>query len=149
MLKKYDHNDVAVLLAEDDDIEAEGIRRAFKKMKIKNPIFRVKNGLEALELLRSDVISVPRVVLLDLNMPKMGGLEFLQAIRNDELISDTIIFVFTTSKSEKDMVAAYKKNIAGYIVKSDLDKSLLDLVELLKSYWRAVEMPTSFESSTR
>lgn len=149
MLKKYDYNDVAVLLAEDDDIEAEGIRRAFKKMKIKNPIFRVKNGLEALELLRSDVISVPRVVLLDLNMPKMGGLEFLQAIRNDESISDTIIFVFTTSKSEKDMVAAYKKNIAGYIVKSDLDKSLLDLVELLKSYWRAVEMPTSFESSTR
>lgn len=134
-------DEINILLVEDDDIDAQGIKRAFKKQKITNPVTRARNGLEALEKLRSGELSKPRIVLLDIQMPKMNGLEFLKAIRDDEELKDTVVFVLTTSKSEEDMVAAYKKSIAGYIVKTELDTSFEQLIQLLRSYWRAIELP--------
>ena len=135
------YDDIKILLVEDDDIDVQGIKRAFKKQNITNPVIRARNGLEALEILRSGAIPKPRIVLLDIQMPKMNGIEFLAEIRKDETLKDSVVFVLTTSKSEEDIVAAYKKSIAGYIVKTELDTSFKQLIDLLKSYWQAIELP--------
>jgi len=136
------YNEVSILLVEDDDIDAKAVERGFKKLKLANPIIRTKNGLEALELLRSDeTVKKPYIILLDLNMPIMGGIEFLQHIRKDENLKNTIIFVLTTSAADQDLVAAYNENIAGYIVKSDVKGGFDEVMQLLDCYWRVVMLP--------
>ena len=133
----------SILLGEDDDIDAKAVERGFAKLKLANPIIRTKNGLEALELLRQpDAIQRPYLILLDLNMPIMGGLEFLKIIRQDEELKNTIIFVLTTSSADQDLVAAYNENIAGYIVKSDVKGGFDKVIKLLDCYWRVVMLPT-------
>ncbi len=141
MEKKY--NEVTILLVDDDEVDVMGILRAFKKMRIANPVVRVKHGAEALEKLRGPLADVPVIVLLDLNMPIMNGFEFLEVLRDDPELIGTVVFVLTTSKSDEDLLAAYNKSIAGYVVKSDLDTSFQNLTELLTSYWRVIEFPHS------
>ncbi|MEJ6120455.1 response regulator [Vibrio sp. 2-Bac 85] len=137
------YGEVSILLVEDDDIDAKAVERGFAKLKLANPIMRTKNGLEALELLRQpDAIPRPYLILLDLNMPIMGGLEFLKIIRQDEELKNTIIFVLTTSSADQDLVAAYNENIAGYIVKSDVKGGFDKVIKLLDCYWRVVMLPT-------
>jgi len=137
-----DYGEVSILLVEDDDIDAKAVERGFAKLKLANPIVRTKNGLEALELLRQpDAIQRPYLILLDLNMPIMGGLEFLKIIRQDEELKNTIIFVLTTSSADQDLVAAYNENIAGYIVKSDVKGGFDKVINLLDCYWRVVMLP--------
>ena len=136
------YNEVSILLVEDDDIDAKAVERGFKKLKLANPIVRTKNGLEALELLRSeDTVKKPYLILLDLNMPIMGGIEFLQHIRKDKNLKNSIIFVLTTSAADQDLVAAYNENIAGYIVKSDVKGGFDEVMQLLDCYWRVVMLP--------
>ncbi|GAA0812394.1 response regulator [Colwellia asteriadis] len=130
-----------ILLVEDDDIDAMGVERAFKKLKIGNPIVRAKDGVIALELLKSGSIDKPYIMLLDLNMPRMGGLELLAELRNDKNLKNSVVFVLTTSKDDEDKLAAYDKNIAGYIVKEKLQHGFDELVKLLDHYWRIVELP--------
>jgi len=137
-----DYKEVSVLLVEDDDIDAKAVERGFKKLKFVNDIIRVKNGLDALELLRDPkVLARPYLILLDLNMPIMGGVEFLKHIRQDDKLKDSIIFVLTTSSADEDVVAAYNENIAGYIVKSDVKAGFNKVLELLDCYWRVVMLP--------
>ncbi len=137
------YGEVSILLVEDDDIDAKAVERGFAKLKLANPIVRTKNGLEALQLLRQpDAIQRPYLILLDLNMPIMGGLEFLKIIRQDEELKNTIIFVLTTSSADQDLVAAYNENIAGYIVKSDVKGGFDKVIKLLDCYWRVVMLPT-------
>ncbi|MBU2863683.1 response regulator [Reinekea forsetii] len=145
MSKDLSYNQVNILLIEDDEIDAEIVRRAFKQLRIANPVTRARNGQEGLDILRNNTIDKPRIVLLDLNMPVMNGFEFLDAIRDDDDIKDTVIFVLTTSKSQADLLAAYKKNIAGYIVKSELDSGFESLINMLTSYWRIIELPAHEE----
>jgi len=136
----------SLLVVEDDDIDAKGIERAFKKLKVANPIYRVKDGLEALALLRGEAgltaLEKPYIILLDLNMPRMSGIEFLEAIRHDSTLYDTIVFVLTTSKADQDRTAAYKNNVAGYIVKSDVQHGFYNVLDLIDNYWKIVELPT-------
>jgi len=134
--------EVSILLIEDDDIDAKAVERGFRKLKLANPIVRTKNGREALELLRNtDTVQSPYLILLDLNMPIMGGLEFLQNIRKDDDLKSSIIFVLTTSSADQDLVAAYNENIAGYIVKSDVKGGFDKVIKLLDCYWRVVMLP--------
>ena len=134
-----------VLLVEDDEIDVAGIRHAFRKLKIANPITTASDGLEALEVLRgkgdNKPLPAPYVILLDLNTPRMNGLEFLEELRRDPKLQKAIVFVLTTSRSDEDMTASYRKNIAGYIVKEEAGQSFVKLVELLDHYWRIVELP--------
>ncbi|WP_425667787.1 response regulator (plasmid) [Vibrio tubiashii] len=132
---------VSLLLVEDDDIDAMGVERAIHAMKLLNPIFRARDGLEALERLRGGEIPSPYIVLLDLNMPRMNGLEFLSEVRNDETLCSMVIFVLTTSKRDEEVLAAYKKNVAGYIVKSAMSQGFNQVLSLLDNYWRIVELP--------
>lgn len=135
----YKH--ATILLVEDDDIDAMIVERAFKKLRIVNPIVRAKDGILALELLRSTTVSRPYIILLDLNMPRMGGLEMLEELRGDKNLTNNVVFVLTTSKDDEDKFAAYSQNIAGYILKESLQDGFDDLVKLLDHYWRIVELP--------
>jgi len=132
---------VTLLLVEDDDVDAKGVARALKQRRIANPLFRARDGIEALELLRGGKIPRPYLILLDLNMPRMGGLELIQTLRADKTLCDSVVFVLTTSKSDEDMAAAYRSHVAGYIVKSEIGSCFSDLVEMLDAYWQVVELP--------
>ena len=133
--------EVTLFLIEDDDIDAMSITRSFNKLFIGNEIIRASDGLEGLEMLRNDSVPSPYVILLDLQMPRLNGLEFLDEIRRDPKLSNSIVFVLTTSKSDEDMTASYKKNIAGYFVKEQVGEGCLDIVAMLEGYWTIVHFP--------
>lgn len=142
-----DAKTVQVLLVDDDDVDAEAIRRAFKKARIANPLYHVPHGMAALARLRGEdgepPLERPYIVLLDLNMPRMSGLEFLEAIRNSSDLNDSVVFVLTTSDDDRDKVAAYQQNVAGYMVKSKAGEDFINLIGMLDHYWRVIEMPPS------
>lgn len=140
-MDELNYKPAAILLVEDDDIDALSVMRAFSRLKIANPIVRAKDGIEALEILKNQEIEHPYLILLDLNMPRMGGLELLNTLRHDPSLESSVVFVLTTSKDDEDKLAAYKQHIAGYIVKEKLDDGFEDLVKLLDHYWRLVELP--------
>lgn len=135
-------SDVTLLLVEDDDVDAMTIERSFIKQHIANPIIRAYDGIEALELLRNNTVPRPMVILLDLQMPRMGGIEFLKELRADEALSDLVVFVLTTSESEIDMANSYKQHIAGYFLKEEVGEKLLGVVDTLDHYWKIVHLPS-------
>lgn len=134
-----------ILLIDDDEVDVMNVRRAFKKNNIVNPLYVAHNGLEGLELLRgSGGDSVPkdrRLILLDLNMPKMNGLEFLREIREDPELRNLTVIVLTTSDDERDKVEAYNLNVAGYIVKPVTFLSFVEAIAALNKYWSINELP--------
>ena len=137
-------NDVNILLVEDHAIDAEAIERAFRDARIANPIYVARDGVEALAALRGDgakPIPRPYLILLDLNMPRMNGIEFLRELREDEQLKSSIVFVLTSSDDDRDKSAAYKRQIAGYMVKSRAGEDFMDLIKLLDHYWRVIEFP--------
>lgn len=138
--------EVNILLVEDDELDVDAATRAFKKAKIANPIITAEDGKVALDYLRGENgrqrIARPYIVLLDLNMPRMTGLEFLEEVRNDPILTDSIVFVLTTSDADRDRWTAYEKHVAGYILKSNVGEGFIQLISLLDNYWKIVELPT-------
>jgi CheY-like chemotaxis protein len=131
-----------VLLVEDDEVDVMNVRRAFKKNHIANPLWVAGNGLEALEVLRGDEMPKERrLVLLDLNMPRMNGIEFLRELRADPELHGTPVVVLTTSDDERDRVEAYNLNVAGYILKPVTFMNFVEAMATLNKYWTLVEMP--------
>ena len=100
-----------ILLVEDDIVDQKTTERAFKMLKVTNPLEIAQNGLEALDFLEDPDKLLPCLILLDLNMPKMNGIEFLEIIKNDENLRRIPIVVLTTSNNEKDVIASY--NFSG------------------------------------
>ncbi len=137
--------EVTFLIVDDDDIDVELIKRAFTKLKIANPVIRAADGIEALEILRGEggreKIQPPYIILLDINMPRMSGLELLEEIRKDENLHRAVIFMLTTSDNEFDIAHSYDKNVAGYVVKSRVGSSFEEALKMLDHYWRIVELP--------
>ncbi len=138
---------VNILLVEDDEVDIMNVERAFKKAAIKNPLYIARNGIEALVMLRGGnekLIEVPnerRLILLDINMPKMSGLEFLQTIRADKALKLTPVVMLTTSNQDKDMIEAFDLNVAGYLLKPVTFSRFVDLMTTLNRYWASSEMP--------
>lgn len=138
---------VNILLVEDDEVDIMNVERAFKKAAIKNPLYIARNGIEALVMLRGGnekLIEVPnerRLILLDINMPKMSGLEFLQTIRADKALKLTPVVMLTTSNQDKDMIEAFDLNVAGYLLKPVTFSRFVDLMATLNRYWASSEMP--------
>ncbi len=131
---------MTILLIEDDDVDAEGIRRGFRKKKWPHPVIHVHDGIEALERLRLGIPG-PLLILLDLNMPRMNGIEFLRELRRDPELRQAIVFVLSTSNDIKDRKAAYSFNIAGYLLKSRAGKGYSNVAEIIETYKRNVEFP--------
>jgi CheY-like chemotaxis protein len=132
---------------EDDEVDVMNVLRAFKKINITNPVYVATNGIEALSMLRSSngeppqVPTVRRLILLDLNMPKMGGIEFLVELRSDPQLKPTPVVVMTTSNQDQDRVEAYNLNVAGYILKPITFTNFVELMATLNNYWTLCEMP--------
>jgi CheY-like chemotaxis protein len=137
-----DEKELNILLVEDDQVDVMNVKRAFKKNDITNPLWIVGNGVEALEKLRGGEIPLSRLlVLLDLNMPRMNGIEFLRALRADADLRHLPVVVLTTSDDERDRVEAYNLNVAGYIVKPVTFVNFCEAMSTLNKYWSLVEMP--------
>ena len=135
---------VHVLLIEDDEVDAEAVERGFRKQRISNPFVVVGNGVEALEKLREtgeNRLPRPYMILLDINMPQMNGLEFLTELRADPELRRSVVFVLTTSNNDEDKVAAYDAQVAGYLLKSRAGEDFVNVINMLDAYWRVVEFP--------
>lgn len=135
-----------ILLIEDDSVDVMNVQRAFKKNNITNPLHIAFNGVEALNMLRGTngkprLNPQPRIILLDINMPKMNGLEFLRELRNDPDLRSISVFIMTTSNDDQDKIEAYKLNVAGYILKPLSFEKFVNTVSILSSYWKLCELP--------
>ncbi len=144
-LHRQNYKEVTLFIVDDDDIDAIALERALRKLRLLNTVRRAHDGQEALNLLRAGEIPAPFIILLDLNMPRMNGLEFLQALRTDPMLTHAVVFVLTTSKSDEDLVAAYRKHVAGYVFKQHMDRDFLEVIGLVEHYWRLVELPVTKE----
>ncbi|MFA6179356.1 MAG: response regulator [Candidatus Methylopumilus sp.] len=142
---KQQYKEVTIFIVDDDDIDAIALERALRKLRLLNSVCRARDGQEALDMLRAGAIATPFIVLLDLNMPRMNGLEFLQVLRSDPSLTHAVVFVLTTSKSDEDLVAAYREHVAGYVLKQHMDRDFLEVIGLIEHYWRVVELPVTAE----
>jgi CheY-like chemotaxis protein len=133
---------LTIFLVEDDEVDVMNVRRAFKQHHIVKPLFVASDGIEALEKLRNgEIPKERRIVLLDLNMPRMSGIEFLREIRKDPDLCSTTVVVLTTSKDDQDVIDAYNLNVAGYLVKPVTFENFCALMAALEKYWSLVEFP--------
>jgi len=131
-----------ILLVDDDEVDVMTVKRAFQKANITNRLFVASNGVEALEMLRSGAVPASRrLVLLDLNMPKMNGLEFLREVRSDPALQSLTVVVLTTSNEDRDRVDAFQLNVAGYLLKPVTFHTFADVMATLNKYWTLMEMP--------
>ena len=131
---------VNILLVEDDEVDVMNVKRAFSKNNIKNDLFVAGNGVEALDMLRNSIVPLPRIIILDINMPKMNGIEFLKELREDESLKNISVFVMTTSNEDSDKINAYNLNVAGYTLKPLSFEKFISSVATLKDFWSLCEM---------
>ena len=135
----------SILLVDDDDVAAEAVVRGLAKNSMHCPIAVAEDGKAALQVLHgthpTTRIAKPYLVLLDLNMPRMNGFEFLRELRMDKELRGTVVFVLTTSGSDAERARAYEENIAGYILKSAVGPQLRGLARFLEEYRSAIVLP--------
>jgi CheY-like chemotaxis protein len=138
-----------ILLVEDDEVDVMNVQRALKKNGATATLYRAANGIEALAMLRNNSQIAAEnngrlLVLLDLNMPKMGGLEFLKELRADPALRSLPVVVLTTSMQDSDLVTAYRYNVAGYLIKPITFSSFVETIDVLNRYWSMSKMPSPF-----
>jgi len=133
-----------VLLVEDDTVDAMAVKKAFKYLRIKNNLVTVTNGEEALEHLRNKDNPRPQVILLDLNMPKMGGVEFMKIAKADDQLKGIPVVILTTSKAEQDRVETFNLGAAGYIMKPMNHDDFIDMMGKIHQYWEMTLFPESY-----
>lgn len=131
-----------ILLVEDDKVDAMAVKRALRDLKVANPLEHRTNGEEALEFLRANVDHPPAIILLDLNMPRMNGLEFLKIAKADATLRSVPVIVLTTSKEEQDRVASYDLGVAGYMIKPVDYPQFIEVIRTIHMYWTLSELST-------
>lgn len=137
-----DDHALNILLVDDDEVDVMTVKRAFSRANIANKLYVATDGIEALSLLRSDGIpAARRLVLLDLNMPRMSGIEVLREIRADPALHAITVVVLTTSNEDRDRVEAYQLNVAGYLLKPVTFHAFAEVMSTLNKYWTLMEMP--------
>jgi CheY-like chemotaxis protein len=137
---------INILLVEDDHVDVMNMQRAFKKNDITNPLHIAFNGIEALSMMRGTngkpkITPTPQIILCDINMPKMNGIEFIRELRKDPEFKGISIFIMTTSNDDKDKLEAYDLNVAGYILKPLSFEKFVNTIAVLNSYWKLLEHP--------
>jgi CheY-like chemotaxis protein len=130
-----------ILLVEDDDVDVMTVKRALKDLKINNPLVHTANGEEALEYLKNNGNTRPCIILLDLNMPKMNGIEFLKIAKADDTLKKIPVIVLTTSSQQQDIIESFKLSIAGYIVKSVDYAEFTKAISTINLYWTLSKLP--------
>jgi len=137
-----DDRSLNILLVDDDEVDVMTVRRAFTKANIVNKLFVASDGIQALDMLRNNgVPDSRRIVLLDLNMPRMNGIEFLREVRADRALHALTVVVLTTSNEDRDRVEAYQLTVAGYLLKPVTFQAFAEVMATLNKYWTLMEMP--------
>lgn len=134
-----------ILLVEDDNVDVMTVRRALKDLQVASQLVPAGDGEEALDYLRNNSNAKPRIILLDLNMPKMNGTEFLKIVKTDETLKKIPVIVLTTSSSEQDIVRSFELGAAGYMVKSVDYRKFIEIIRAIDLYWNLSELPPNGE----
>lgn len=132
---------VTVFAIDDDEVDIELLRRALKRARLNVALITAEDGAAALDMLEQGRVSKPYIMLLDINMPRLNGIELLARLREHPQHRDAVVFILTTSANPRDVKDAYRFNIAGYLVKSQMGEQFSKVVELLKSYQSVVLLP--------
>lgn len=130
-----------ILLLEDDRVDAMTIERALKSIHIANRLVRCENGEEGLQHLGENGDNLPCVILLDLNMPRMNGIEFLSIIKNDNQLKQLPVVVLTTSKADQDKIESFNLGVAGYMIKPVDYQKFVEVIKTIDLYWTLSEHP--------
>lgn len=135
---------IGILHVEDDAVDAMVMERALKKLELSYVLYQATNGIEALDMLRGTngkekIQPTPKIILLDLNMPKMNGIEFLRELRADKNLKSLSVFIMTTSSDERDRTDAYELNVAGYMIKPISLENYNHIVATLSAFWKLTE----------
>ena len=130
-----------ILLVEDDRVDQITVRRALKDINVTNLLIIVSNGEEALEFLRNEKNEKPGIILLDLNMPKMNGIEFLKVAKQDNSLKRIPVVVLTTSKQDQDKIESFNLGVAGYMIKQVDYIQFVDVIRTINMYWTLSELP--------
>lgn len=131
----------SILVVEDDVVDAMSIQRAFKEVRCPRSINIVANGKEALQFLDDKNNEKPGIIILDLNLPIMNGVEFLRTIKQDHVLKRIPVVVFTSSKEQPDKLATYNLSIAGYMAKPAEHNRFIEKIRAIHTYWALNELP--------
>ncbi len=130
-----------ILLVEDDQVDTMAVKRAFKAIQVTNRLDVTGNGEEALAYLRNSENERPCIILLDLNMPKMNGVEFLRIVKHDEMLKQIPVVVLTTSREEQDKMDSFSLGVAGYMTKPVDYQKFVEVARVIDLYWTLSELP--------
>jgi CheY-like chemotaxis protein len=130
-----------LLLVEDDQVDVMTIKRALKEIHVVNPVAHVENGEEGIAYLHDNSKEKPCLILLDLNMPVMNGIEFLQVVKQDEHLRRIPVIVLTTSEEQQDKVNSFNLGVAGYMAKPVDYRQFVEVMRSIDMYWTISEMP--------
>ncbi len=134
-------NSKPILLVEDDQVDAMTVKRALKDINVTNRLDIVNDGEAALTFLKNPENEKPGIILLDLNMPKMNGIEFLKIAKKDESLKKIPVVVLTTSKEDQDKVDSFNLGVAGYMIKPVDYRKFVEVVKTIDMYWTLSELP--------
>ena len=134
-------NSKSILLIEDDHVDAMTVKRALKDLRLPHELIHSADGEAALVYLRAETSKHPGVILLDLNMPKMNGIEFLRNIKADPELQKIPVVVLTTSRNERDIVESFEFSVAGYMVKPADYKKFMEAIKIIHDYWSLSLLP--------
>ena len=138
-----------ILLVEDDRVDMMTFKRSLNDLGIKNEVIHTTNGEEALEYLRGEGNEQPCVIFLDLNMPRMSGLEFLKERRTDNELTKIPVVVLTTSDNERDIIESFELGVAGYLVKPADYGKFVESIRTINLYWTLSRLPSEEVSNER
>ncbi|GAB1718783.1 MAG: response regulator [Nitrosospira sp.] len=130
-----------ILLVEDDQVDTMTVMRALKEIHVTNPLVHLENGEDAVNYLRDPQKEKPCIILLDLNMPIMNGIEFLQVVKNDSKVRCIPVVVLTTSEEQQDKVNSFNLGVAGYMAKPVDYRQFVEVMRSIDAYWTISEMP--------
>lgn len=130
-----------ILLVEDDRVDTMTVKRALKEIHVTNPLVHLENGEEAVHYLQDSEQEKPCIILLDLNMPIMNGIEFLQVVKHDDQLRRIPVVVLTTSEEQQDKVNSFNLGVAGYMAKPVDYRQFVEVMRSIDAYWTISEMP--------
>ncbi len=136
-------NSKPILLIEDDDVDVMTVNRALQDSQVTNQLVSMGDGEEAIEYLRDEGAIEPSIILLDLNMPKMDGAEFLKVVKADDTLKKIPVVILTTSNSDRDVIESFELGAAGYMVKSVDYEKFVETIRAIDQYWTLSKLPSN------